>query len=255
MIRNSFIFLDRISRNSEKNIWNQGISDWDKFLEKENIKGISRLRKSRYDRQIKDAGKHLFDYNSSFFTNILPSTETWRLYDHFKDDCVFLDIETGNHYGNITVVGLFDGYDTKTFVRNINLNAEDLKKELEKYKLIVTFNGSSFDLPIINRYFNKVLPYVPHIDLRHCCSRLGLKGGLKIIEKQLGISRPDHLSTLNGEDAVWLWHAYNASGDRKYLNTLISYNEEDIVNLKPLMNHCYRGLKNNLISDMNDNKL
>ncbi|MBW3022318.1 ribonuclease H-like domain-containing protein, partial [Candidatus Woesearchaeota archaeon] len=42
---------------------------------------------------------------------------------------------------------------------------------------------------------------------------------------------------------VDLWKAYHASGDKEYLQLLVQYNEEDIVNLKPLMEYCYKRLK------------
>ena len=234
MIRQSFIFLDRISQDMEKRIWQQGIEDWNSFIGAKRIDGISKFRKGHYDRQINEAKKHLYSANSAYFANMLTKGETWRLYPFFKEDAVFLDIETMGYYGNITVIGLFDGIDTKMMVRGINLEKEIIKKELSKYKLIVTFNGSSFDLPVIERYFQGVLPYIPHVDLRHVCSKIGLTGGLKAIEKQLNIKRLPELEHVTGEDAAKLWRVFKATGDEHYLNLLIKYNEEDIINLKTI---------------------
>lgn len=234
MIRQSFIFLDRISQDMEKRIWRQGIGDWNSFTGAKRIDGISKLRKGHYDRQINEAKKHLYSSNSAYFANTLTKGETWRLYPFFKDEAVFIDIETMGYYGNITVIGLFDGIDTKMMVRGINLEKEIIKKELSRYKLMITFNGSSFDLPIIEKYFQGVLPYIPHIDLRHVCSKIGLKGGLKMIEKELGIKRAKELECVTGEDAANLWRAFKATGDEYYLNLLIKYNEEDIINLKTI---------------------
>ena len=56
-----------------------------------------------------------------------------------------------------------------------------LSQELKKYKLIVTFNGSVFDLPLLKRHFSDIIPDIPHIDLRFLCAKLGLKGSLKDI--------------------------------------------------------------------------
>jgi len=171
--------------------------------------------------------------NASFFTNTLPFSDQWRLYDQFKDEAVYLDIETNGYYSGITVVGLSDGVDAKTLVRGFNLDRSLLKKELEKYKLIVTFNGASFDLPVIQRYFN-IRPNVPHVDLRFVCQKIGYVGGLKSIEKQLGISRRPEVDGFSGGDAVYLWEMWKSTGDRDYLNKLVWYNEEDILNLRPL---------------------
>ncbi|PIN86312.1 exonuclease [Candidatus Woesearchaeota archaeon CG10_big_fil_rev_8_21_14_0_10_44_13] len=242
MIRNSFIFLDRISKNAEKRIWQQGIDSWDSFIEAKRIDGISGLRKGHYDRQIDEARRHLYSMNSAYFTNMLTRGETWRLYPFFKEDAVFLDIETTGYYGNITVIGLYDGIDTKMMIKGVNLDKEIIKKELSKYKLIVTFNGSSFDLPVIERYFQGVVPYIPHIDLRHVCSKIGLTGGLKSIERQLNIKRLPELDNVTGEDAAKLWRVFRATGDEYYLNLLLKYNEEDIINLKTIADFAVKGL-------------
>lgn len=242
MIRRSFIILDGVGKTKEQKIWNSGITSWNHFIEAKRVNGISEIRKNYFDRQLKNADKELKENNSRFFTNILPSVESWRLYNEFKDECCFLDIETSNFFGNITVIGMYDGKETKQMVRGFNLDKEVLKKELEKYKILVTFNGKAFDVPVINKFFNKVVPDVPHIDLMHTCRKVGLTGGLKLIEKLVGISRAEEVQEVKSEDAIYLWHMWERTGDRNYLDLLVKYNEEDIVNLKPLMEHCYSKL-------------
>ncbi|MFH1439520.1 MAG: ribonuclease H-like domain-containing protein [Candidatus Woesearchaeota archaeon] len=243
MIRKSFIFLPRITEKGEQKIWGQGINSWQSFIDTKNVDGITRARKSFYDLKLEKAKKHLQLENSYYFYNNMPNVEAWRLYDCFKDDCCFLDIETVGYNGYITVIGLYDGKDTKIMVKDINLNMKVLKEELSKYKLLVTFNGSSFDLPCINRYYPNCIPDIAHIDLRHACRKVNLVGGLKSIEEQIGIFRPDHLKAVGGDQAIQLWRAYKASGDKEYLDLLVQYNEEDIINLKPLMEHVYGKLK------------
>jgi uncharacterized protein len=88
-------------------IWEQGIKDWNDFLNSE-IKGISKKTKHSYDRQIKEAQDALRESNSAYFINKMPSTETWRLYDYFKDEAVFLDIEASSSTSKnsyLTVIG------------------------------------------------------------------------------------------------------------------------------------------------------
>ncbi len=143
----------------------------------------------------------------------------------------------------ITVVGLFDGIDTKLMIKDINLNFKELKKELEKYKLIITYNGSTFDLPFIKKRYPEVLPHIPHIDLRSLCNRVGLKGGLKEVEKLLNIKRNRIVEKMYGGDAVTLYRMFKATGDRYYLNLLAEYNEEDVINLKFITNHINHQLK------------
>ncbi|VVB80976.1 RNase_H superfamily protein [uncultured archaeon] len=230
MIRESFIVLPHVGRRTEAKLWAQGLHSWDHFMGAVKVKGLSSARKDAFDWRLQEAKDNLRKGNSSFFSKM---PDQWRLYNEFKDEAVYLDIETNGYYSGITVIGLSDGFDTKTFVRGFNLDRSLLIKELSKYKLIITFNGSSFDLPVINRFFD-FSPNVPHIDLRFVCQKLGFTGGLKAIEKQFSIKRRPEVNGLSGEDAVYLWEMWKSSGEREYLDRLVWYNEEDILNLKPL---------------------
>jgi uncharacterized protein YprB with RNaseH-like and TPR domain len=243
MIRQSFLFLDKIRERTEKRIWGQGICSWDAFLQAKSVKGISGMRKGYYDRQIRKAQHELFRNNSEYFLR-LPQREMWRLYEYFKGECVFLDIETSGMgaYDDVTVVGLYDGIDTKSMIKGINLNYYELKKELGKYKLLVTFNGASFDVPFIRKRYPDVIPKIPHFDLRVACQRVGLTGGLKEIEKTLGIKRNEVIEGMYGGDALLLWKMYRATGDKYYLRLLVEYNEEDVFNLKKIAEHVYKQL-------------
>ncbi len=246
MIRNSFIFLDRISHNTEKKIWQQGITDWSSFSDAKQVDGISQLRKGYYDRKIAEASKELADNNSAYFSKVLPKSDVWRIYNHFSDDCLFLDIETTGYYGDITVIGMYDGHDVMTLVKNEGLTKDNLKGIISRYKMLVTFNGLSFDVPVINKYFGGAVPDIPHLDLRFPLARLGFKGGLKSIERQMEIHRSESTKELSGEDAVHLWHEYMKTGNREKLNLLVEYNTEDILNLKPLAEFVSKEMKKNL---------
>lgn len=233
MIESSFCFLPKVRLRSERKLWSQGIRSWDDFLSSKKVKGLTPARKDLLDWRVQDARAALREKNESFFAKNLPFSEQWRLFDEFKDEAVYLDIETNGYYSGITVVGLSDGVETKTLVRGFNLDRSLLENELKKYKMVVTFNGASFDLPVIKRYFGLNIN-LPHVDLRFVCQKVGLSGGLKTIEKELGIRRRPEIEGFCGEDAVSLWENWRATGDREYLDKLVWYNEEDILNLKPL---------------------
>ncbi|MBU2561004.1 MAG: ribonuclease H-like domain-containing protein [Nanoarchaeota archaeon] len=246
MIRSSFIFLDRISHNTEKRLWQQGITDWNAFLDAKSIPRLSPARKGYHDRNLKEAKARLADHDSSYFKGRLPSSEAWRLYDHFSDDCLFLDIETTGYYGDITVVGMYDGREVMTLVRDRSLTKENMRDILSRYKMLVTFNGLSFDVPVINRYFNGVMPDIPHLDLRFPLAKLGFTGGLKRIEERMGIRRSEETQGLSGEDAVRLWRNH-MRGDPRALDILVEYNTEDIVNLKPLAGFVFDEMKKRMM--------
>lgn len=246
MITNSFIFLERIGNKLEKKIWGNGISDWDDFLNRKQIRGLARHRKLYYDRKILSARKALYNSDSSYFIDLLPQSENWRLYDFFKEDAVFLDIETtglSKLNDDITVFGLYDGLNTKIMIKNINLDFASLRKELQKYKLFVTFNGASFDIPFIEKRYPNLLPKIPNFDVKSITNKLSLKGGLKNIERALGIKRSDIVDKFYGGDALTLWKMYRATGDEHYLNLLVEYNEYDIMNLKKVAEHCVKRMK------------
>lgn len=230
MLENSFIFLPRLGPKKEQQIWQQGITQWNEFLESD-VKGLSPLSKSYFDRQLLKAKHAIKNSDARHFSGGLPSGDMWRMYSHFRDSCAFLDIETSYHYGSITVIGIYDGFDTKMMIRGFNLDRDLFLKEISKYKVILTFNGSSFDLPIIQKYFGIKID-IPHIDLRHVCRKVGLVGGLKRIEKELGIVRDKDVQGVSGSDAVYLWNMFKSTKNRKYLDLLIKYNEEDIINLR-----------------------
>jgi hypothetical protein len=236
MIENSFIFLEKVSTKLEQGIWQQGIRGWTDFLNAKSVKGISKHRKLFYDRKIREAMNALYNLDAQYFVHKLPQSETWRLYPFFSDEAVFLDIETTGlrTTHSVTVIGLFDGTNTKTMIKGINLDERKLARELQNYRLLVTFNGGSFDIPFLAKQFPKLLPSVPHFDLKVACARIGLSGGLKKIEKHFGISRSTIVDGMNGGDALCLWKMYRATGDDYYLNLLVEYNEEDVINLKTI---------------------
>ncbi len=46
MIKNSFIFLEKIGARKEQKLWQSGIKDWPTFLATKNIPGTAPIKKS-----------------------------------------------------------------------------------------------------------------------------------------------------------------------------------------------------------------
>jgi len=195
--------------------------------------------RDRLAEHLDESVKALAAGHAHHFEMLLPSGELWRLYPEFGEKVAFLDIETTGLYPGadvITLIGLFDGQDTKVFIRGINL--EEFAEEIGKYSLIVTFNGKRFDIPFIRRTLGELPPYQAHIDLLYPLRRLGYRGGLKAIEAQLGLEREGALKEADGFLAVLLWREYQR-GNRPALDTLVRYNLEDVVNLQYLADVAY----------------
>lgn len=246
MLRNTFLHIPGIGRITERRLWKSGLTAWDLTQNPKLISGVSRRLNSVLGEYIPQSVDALSRRDFSFFDRLLRHGEAWRFYPELVDRCVFLDIETTGlspYFDQITMVGLYDGKDYKVFVRGKNL--EKFLSEMKKYSLIVTFNGSLFDLRFIRLSFPQVsLPPV-HVDLRFATRRLGLQGGLKEVENKLGIRRPKSLERLTGYDATVLWSRY-VRGDRGALETLVGYNMQDVVNLKAIAEIAYERLRRKL---------
>jgi len=245
MLRNTFVMLDGIGPQRERSLWTRGVESWKEFLEETRITGISDERKTRMDCELIQANDRLRSRDSSYFANRVPRREQWRCLGDFRDSIVFLDIETtGISYRSpITVVGIFDGSRMHTLVRGQSLTRTNLEGMLSGASMIVTFNGSSFDIPMIEAQFPGVVPAIPHVDLKHSLRRLGLTGGLKRIERELEIERDKRVEYMTGEDAVYLWRLWERKGSKNALDLLIDYNSEDCRNLKILANYAYKNLR------------
>ena len=112
-------------------------------------------------------------------------------------------------------------------------------EELAQYDLLVTFNGTAFDLPLLLASVQGLPLDQPHMD-PYCLGRqLGYHGGLKTIEMQLGIQRPAELRGMCGADAGRLWNRWRHSGDEEARERLLAYNEADCVNLELLADTFY----------------
>lgn len=98
---------------------------------------------------------------------------------------------------------------------------------------IYTYNGKRFDIPVIARCIGLDLSSQFKIyDLMYDCWAKNLYGGLKWVEKVLGIRRS--LAGMDGHDAMELWEEYFWFKNRDALRKLLKYNEEDVSNLKIL---------------------
>lgn len=144
----------------------------------------------------------------------------------------YLDIET-TFSGSISVIGIYRPDTGTTQLVGAGVSDLNLYNSLAGVSTLVTFNGSSFDLPVIRkRLLADLKAEYAHRDLLYVCRRRGLRGGLKVVEQILGIGR--ETAGISGWDAPRLWHRYETYGDRLALETLLAYNVEDVVNLATL---------------------
>lgn len=241
MIEHTFVFLPGIGSATERKLWQNGILTWEDFVSKRKVERISPEKKRHYDTQLVVARRHLEDEDATYFSQCLHSREHWRLYEKWKDKACFLDIETEGLSHGLTMIGIYTRDSYKPYIRGIDLERGAIEDELRKYKVLVTFYGRAFDMPFIKREMG-ISVDIPHVDLCAAGKSLGLKGGLKKVEVQLGLTREEDIQGLDGFDAVRLWRKYEG-GDDNALDLLVRYNKADTVNLRVLADIMYEKLK------------
>ncbi len=241
MLTSSFIFLSGVGPTTERRWWDQGLLDWDRFLNRSSVPGLSAGRKDWYDGELGTARDLLDKGHFHSVATQLPRPEHWRLYETCRPRTGFLDIETtGSPPGpnDVTVVGLHRNGATLSLVQDESLTSERVQTELDQCDLLVTFFGSVFDVPYLRATFPTLRVPSLHFDLCFGARRLGMRGGLKHIERELGIDRQASIRDLDGFDAVRLWREWRR-GDAIARETLLTYNRADTENLVPLADRLY----------------
>ena len=232
MLKKTFLHLQSVGAKTEQGLWAAGVKNWASFFDGTPLK-MPKARQNRMAAGLHESKRQLDDGNANYFAERLPAGEQWRLFSEFRHQTAYLDIETTGLESDCTIstIAMYDGSRTVTYVNGKNL--DDFADDIRDYKLVVTYNGKCFDVPVIERELGCGIDQA-HIDLRYVLARLGFKGGLKRCEKLLGVNRDD-LEDIDGLFAVVLWKAYLRNGDAHALETLLAYNLQDAINLEALM--------------------
>jgi uncharacterized protein YprB with RNaseH-like and TPR domain len=180
-----------------------------------------------------------------------------RILDLNLDQYAFIDTETTGLAGGtgtytfLIGVGRFEGDEFRLvqfFLQDPGVEIAQLaalSEFLAPCEVIVSFNGKSFDIPLINtRYIINGWPppfsNVAHLDLLHLARRLWRArlqsctlGNLE--SKILGTKRSEH--DVPGWMIPDLYFDYLHTGDARPLRGVFYHNEIDVVSLAALLNH------------------
>ena len=176
-----------------------------------------------------------------------------------REEILFLDTETtGLSHGAGTVaflvgVGFFTeksftvrqylmrDYDEEIFL------LQHVAQEIENRKMICTFNGATFDLPLLEARFilnrmRTILPARPHLDLLPASRRVWKlrlqKCNLSSLEAAvLGAERQDDLP---GALVPERYFKYLESGDFSLLSDVLRHNGQDIISLAHILDKLIR---------------
>ena len=175
---------------------------------------------------------------------------------------LYLDTETTGLAGAGTVafeVGLGwlaeDGFHVRQLVMRDYPEERFLLEEVvriaEKFDVVCSFNGKTFDLPLLRNRFimNRIRTDCldkPHIDLLHIARRvwklrLQRCNLTNLEEALLGIPRVDDLP---GAQVPERFFSYLKTGDFHLLDDVLEHNEQDIVSLQNLLCHMCRMYEN-----------
>ncbi|HMS56233.1 MAG TPA: ribonuclease H-like domain-containing protein [Fimbriimonadaceae bacterium] len=233
MLERTFVHLPGIGGKAEQSLWKQGCLDWNTYAQEPNRYRIGSSIRELVTKGVNSSINALEKGHHQYFARRLRQRYAWRAFEAFRDRTVFLDIETdgANHPDCVTTIGMWDGHEFRCLIQGNDL--ENFRDLITHYSTIVTFFGTGFDLPVLQRRFPDVQFDQIHIDLCPLLKHMGYRGGLKKIEQTLGIERSPETVGLTGYDAVHLWRKHLRGSDEA-LERLIAYNREDCVNLETL---------------------
>lgn len=234
MLETCFLHLSGIGPSFVKKLTEAGILCWDDAFAKPLPFGGKKA--ATLLAGVRESQERLASRDIRWFGDALPPAEQWRLYPYFKHKAAYVDIETTGlswPEGHITTIALYDGENVRTYVKGRNL--EQFADDILNYDLLVTWNGRGFDAPILRKSLNIPLDKgdMGHLDLLPVFRALDLRGGLKKVEKSLGIDR-DELTGVDGWMAVKLWREFRQTRDERVLETLLAYNVADVLSLEYL---------------------
>lgn len=183
--------------------------------------------------------------------------ETVQVPEHFTPfDILYLDTETTGLSGGAGTVAFEVGVGelteqgfvvTQWVMRDYpeeRFLLDRLNEKLSKAKLICTFNGRSFDIPLLRDRFlmNRMSPAnldKPHIDLLHLARRvwklrLGRCNLSRLEETILGMKREDDLP---GSLVPQRYFEYIKTKQFSLLEDVLEHNEQDVASLCVLLSH------------------
>ena len=231
MLESSFCCFKGFSNSAEQKIWQLGCLSW-QHISYLPSGTFSPKKTHLLEAEIVRAKIALQAQLPDYFIHRFEGADKVRVLKNFQDRSAVIDIETTGLGSKdmITTIALLKSGAIYVFVNEIDI--DNFLSMLEGVRLLITFNGSRFDLPFLRRHFSIDLG-LPHLDLMPVMNALGYKGGQKACEKFSQMRRTFSQGN-TGMDAVHLWKKWKLERNFKALEKLVIYNAEDVFMLEKL---------------------
>ncbi|MFY7953458.1 MAG: hypothetical protein ACOVT5_13215, partial [Armatimonadaceae bacterium] len=139
----TFVHAQGVGPSTEVKLWESGVLHWDHCTGPK-PEGVSRSRWETLKAIAEQSSAALARRDHRWFAQAIPASEHWRLLPWFADKMLFVDIETNGGYDadDITIVGLYDGFESRILVQGRDL--EEFPSRVSDTELLVTFFGAGF---------------------------------------------------------------------------------------------------------------
>ncbi len=234
-IEQCFTMAPGIGPKAEEKIKSIGYQSWENIIADPQGLPLSSEKKSGLVNTVLKCQRLKEEGSLSQLIQLLPTKEHWRVFFDYSDKASYFDIETTGislYDDEPTVIGCY--HQDKMLVYLNGDNLDDFLDLLHDVELLVSFNGTSFDVPFVQEHFHIPTLPCPHVDLRWICHHKGLKGSLKQIEKDIGLVRDDGVEGVDGREAIILWQKYKLYGMESALKKLVDYCCADVLGLVDL---------------------
>jgi uncharacterized protein YprB with RNaseH-like and TPR domain len=235
LLRRTFVHLTGIGPQTERHLWSLGIRDWDQLAGE--VAGLFKgKRLEGIQRALDDSMAAWARGDLWHLHRALPGHERWRLVAGGFDGIAYFDIEASEggmppEAHSTAVCFYFRGEVLQEHEHGRKRRL--IERMLDECTLLCTYSGASYDVPFLTAEYG--MPFAKaHVDLCPWLRRQGLKGGLKAIQRSQAHLHQRCSMDIDGFDAVRLWRLHE-EGVPGALETLLTYNAEDVLILEPLL--------------------
>lgn len=171
-------------------------------------------------------------------------------------DFLFLDIETlGLFSGNVIfLIGLAKLGEEEVhllqylarFPEEESALLEEFRKALNKSRVLISYNGKSFDLPFLEHraFFSNLSFEKPllHLDLLHFARRSfkSVIERFRLANIEAELFKKERVLDIPSEYVPLLYREYLATGEQAYLLPILVHNRNDLITLIELLNLFYQ---------------